>query len=133
MLLIGLQEQLDWIQSALLTACSIRKGKYDGEEFRQPIACQSFKMNIACPIVPWTEAEARGLRCDLFLIFLHSMGLLSSDSQVILYPRIPREWSVEMLYSIACFIGPIDPQKLDFDLNRIRKVELPFSIKPETV
>lgn len=126
----GFQKQLDWIQSSLLTACSARLGTYNGEEFRNPIACLSLKMNVSCPMVPWTEVEASGLRSELFLFLLHRMGLLPRAPHAALYPRIPREWSADSLYSVALFFGPIDQQKVDFDLSRVNKIELPIPISP---
>ena len=123
---IGFQKQLDWIQSSLLTACSARLGTYTGQEFRNPIACLSLKMNVSCPMVPWTEVEATALRSELFLFLLHRMGLLPPAPHNALYPRIPHEWSADALYSVALFLGPVNQQNVDFDLTRVNKVDLPI-------
>lgn len=77
-------------------------------------------------MVPWTEVEAAALRSELFLFLLHRMGLLPPAPHSALYPRIPREWSADALYSVALFFGPVDQQKVDFDLTRVNKVELPI-------
>lgn len=122
----GFQKQMDWVQSSLLISCSARLGTYIGQEFRNPIASLSLKMNVSCPIVPWTEIEASALRSDLFLILLHRLGLLPPAPQTGLYPRIPREWSSDTLYSVALFFGPVEQQKVDFDLALVSKVELPI-------
>ena len=123
----GLQKQLYWIQSSLLTLCSARLGTYAGQEFRQPIACLSIKMNTACPIVPWTEMEANGLRSEAFLFLLHRLGLLlPGGSPVGLYPRIPFHWDTDTLYSVALLLGPVDQERVDFDLALVRKVQAPF-------
>lgn len=125
-LYIGFQKQLDWVQSSLLTVCSARLGTYSGQEFRNPIACLSLKMNVPCPVVPWTEVEASALRSDLFLFLLHRTGLLLPTPTVGIYPRIPREWTADALYSVALFFGPVEQQKVDFDLNRVTKVDIPI-------
>ncbi|XP_057372867.1 protein timeless-like [Daphnia carinata] len=122
----GFQKQMDWVQSSLLISCSARLGTYIGQEFRNPIASLSLKMNVSCPIVPWTEIEASALRSDLFLILLHRLGLLPPAPQTGLYPRIPREWSSDTLYSVALSFGPVEQQKVDFDLALVSKVELPI-------
>lgn len=122
----GFQKQLDWVQSSLLTYCAARLGTYDGQEFRYPIACLSLKMNVACPMVPWSEVEALGLRSELFLYLLHRLGLLPVAPHGGLYPRIPREWSADALYSVALFFGPVDQGRVDFDLSLVNKVDLPI-------
>ncbi|XP_046633334.1 protein timeless-like isoform X2 [Daphnia pulicaria] len=126
----GFQKQLNWIQSSLLTACSARLGAYDGQEFRHLIACISLKMNLSCPIVPWTEVEASALRSELFLLLLHHIGLIPPAPHAFLYPRIPFEWSANTLYSFALFFGPVLQQEVDFDLTRVSKVELPIPNSP---
>ena len=120
----GFQNQLDWIQSSLLTACSARLGTYAGQEFRHAIICLSLKMNVPCPIVPWTELEASALQSQLFLYFLDRAGLFPYSSQPFLYPRIPRNWSADVLYSVALLFGPVDQQRVDFDLSRVKQIKL---------
>ena len=83
-------------------------------------------MNVSCPIIPWTEVEASALRSDLFLFLLHRLGLLPPVPHAGLYPRIPPEWSTDTIYSVALSFGPIDQQKVDFDLSLVNKVELPI-------
>ena len=83
-------------------------------------------MNCSCPIVPWTEVEASALRSELFLSFLDRLGLLPS-TPLALYPRIPREWSANVIYSVALLLGPIDKQRVDFDLTRLSKIDRPLS------
>ncbi|XP_046461857.1 protein timeless-like isoform X1 [Daphnia pulex] len=122
----GFQKQLDWIQSSLLVSCSARLGTYNGQEFRNPIASLSRKMKVSCPIIPWTEVEASALRSDLFLFLLHRLGLLPPVPHAGLYPRIPPEWSTDTIFSVALSFGPIDQQKVDFDLSLVSKVELPI-------
>ncbi len=129
----GFQKQLDWIQGCLLTVCSARLGSYTGEEFRNPIACLSIQMKVPCPMVPWTELEAAALRSELFLFLLHRMGLLPAAPNAGLYPRIPREWSADALYSAALFFGPVVQQQVDFDLNRVHQIQLPVQDQPENL
>ncbi len=81
-------------------------------------------MNESYPIVPWTEVEASALRSELFLIFLHRIGLLPPAPT--LYPRVPHEWSANALYSVALVLGPVDQQKVDLDLARVSEVDLSF-------
>lgn len=81
-------------------------------------------------MVPWTEMEAMGLRSELFLFLLHRMGLLPRTPPAALYPRIPREWSADALYSVALFFGPVEQKQVDFDLSRVNKIELPIAISP---
>ena len=76
-------------------------------------------------MVPWTDAEASALRSDDFLIFLHRMGLLPA-SNIGLFPRIPCEWDVHTLYSVALTLGPVDQCLVDFDLKRVYQVDLPI-------
>jgi len=83
-------------------------------------------MKVSCPIIPWTEIEASALRSDLFLFLLHRLGLLPPVPHAGLYPRIPSEWSTDTIYSVALSFGPIDQQKVDFDLSLVNKVELPI-------
>ncbi|KAI9557987.1 putative TIMELESS/TIM-1 protein [Daphnia sinensis] len=113
----GFQKQLDWIQSSLLTACSARLGTYAGQEFRHPITCLSLKMNVSCPIVPWTEVEASALRSETFLYLLDRVGLFPCSTQGTLYPRIPREWSADTVFSVALIFGPVSQEVVDFDLS----------------
>lgn len=109
-----------------MVSCSARLGTYNGQEFRNPIASLSRKMKVSCPIIPWTEVEASALRSDLFLFLLHRLGLLPPIPHAGLYPRIPPEWSTDTIYSVALSFGPIDQQKVDFDLSLVSKVELPI-------
>ena len=83
-------------------------------------------MNCSSPIVPWTEAEASALRSELFLSLLDRLGLLPS-TPLTLYPRIPREWSANVIYSVALLLGPIDKQRVDFDQTRLSKIDRPLS------
>ncbi|XP_046458340.1 protein timeless-like [Daphnia pulex] len=122
----GFQKQLEWIQSSLLSACAVRLGTYSGQEFRHPITSLSFQMNLSCPLVPWTEVEASALRSELFLNLLFRIGLIPPSPQPVLYPRIPREWSPDTLYSVALLFGPIDQKRIDFDLSQVKKIELDF-------
>ena len=122
---LGFGEQLHGIQSALLTACSVRLGTYRGQEFKEPIACLSHEMNVACPMVPWTDLEAAALRSELYLFLLHRMGLLPENT-VGLFPRIPHEWDADTLYSVALYLGPVEQQHVDFDLKNVHQVDLPL-------
>lgn len=126
----GFRKQLDWIQSSLLSACAVRLGTYSGQEFRNPITSLSCQMNLSCPLVPWTEAEASALRSELFLSLLFCIGLIPPSPQAVLYPRIPREWSPDTLYSVALLFGPIDQKRIDFDLTQVKKIELHTPILP---
>ena len=81
-------------------------------------------------MVPWTEVEALALRSESFLFLLHRMGLLPRTPQAGLYPRIPRDWSANSLYSVALFLGPVHQQNVDFDLARVTKIDLPIPISP---
>ena len=83
-------------------------------------------MNVACPMVPWTDMEAAGLRSEVFLFLLHRMGLLPASPAAGLYPRIPRDWDADALYSLALFFGPVLQQQVDFDLTRVHQVQLPI-------
>lgn len=121
---IGFQKQLDWIQLCLLTSCSARLGTYAGQEFRHAIICLSLKMNVPCPIVPWTELEDSALRSQQFLHLLHRVGLFPDSYQPSIYPRIPRHWSADVLYSVALIFGPVHQQRIDFDLSRVRPIKL---------
>lgn len=114
---IGFQKQLNWIRSSLLTACSARLGTYAGQEFRHPITCLSLQMNVSCPIVPWTEVEASALRSEIFLYLLDRVGLFPRSAQGALYPRIPREWSADTVFSVALIFGPVSQELVDFDLS----------------
>ena len=118
--LIGFQKQLDWIQSSLLTACAARMGIYSDKEFHHPITCLSIKLNVACPVVPWTEMEASALSSQPFRFFLHKLGLFPSTPHAEIYPRIPLEWSADTLYCVALSLGPVVQQQVDFDLNCFR-------------
>ncbi|KZS11311.1 putative Protein timeless [Daphnia magna] len=113
----GFQKQLNWIRSSLLTACSARLGTYAGQEFRHPITCLSLQMNVSCPIVPWTEVEASALRSEIFLYLLDRVGLFPRSAQGALYPRIPREWSADTVFSVALIFGPVSEELVDFDLS----------------
>lgn len=117
----GFQKQLDWIQSLLLTACSIRLGGTNAE-IRNPMTF--LKMRVSDSIFPCTDVQASALRSELFQFFLHRMGLLprSHESH---YPRIPIDWSVDKVCSAALLIGPVDPKRVNFDLTCIRKVKIP--------
>lgn len=116
---------MDWIQSCLLTSCSARLGTYAGQEFRHAIICLSLKMNVPCPIVPWTELEDSALRSRHFLHLLYRVGLFPDSYQPSHhYPRIPRHWSADVLYSVALIFGPVHQQRIDFDLSRVRPIKL---------
>ncbi len=124
--LLGYHEQLKWIQSSLLTACSARLGTYTGKEFCNPVVCLSLKLNVSCPVVPWTESEASALRSGLFRILLQRIGLILPVNNFVLYPRIPRKWSADEVYSVALIFGPVGQKQVDFDLARVNKVKLPI-------
>jgi timeless protein len=124
--LIGYRKQLDWIQKSLLTVCSARLSDSD-TGFQNPIVCLSLKMKKPCWIIPWTEVEASALLSKPFKSLLYRIGLLQFDDQQAAFPRIPLEWSVDTTYSVALFFGPVEQQQVNFSLNRVTKVELPFS------
>ena len=116
---------MDWIKECLLRFISARLGTIKGQESRYPIESLSNKMNVAisCPIIPRAEAEVSILRYEPFLILLKKVGLIPVESnKCFFYPRIPTEWSVDTIYSIALFFGPICKKDVDFDLKRVRKV-----------
>nr|CAH0110982.1 unnamed protein product [Daphnia galeata] len=120
----GFQKQLDWIQSSLLSACATRLGTFTGQEFRNPVTSLSFQMDLSCPVVPWTEMEASALRSELFVFLLFRIGLF--PAQAVLYPRIPCEWSPDTLYSVALLFGPVEQERIDFNLTLVKKIELYF-------
>ncbi|KAI9560955.1 hypothetical protein GHT06_011911 [Daphnia sinensis] len=122
---VGFNKQLGWIQSSLLTACATRLGTYGGQEFLYSVCCSCVAMKIPCPIVPWTELEASGLRSERFRFLLQLMGLIPQFSQFFFYPKIPSEWSADVLYSFALLFGPI-PDHVDFDLTLVKEVNLPI-------
>ena len=115
----GFQKQLDWIQSSLLKFCSAKLGTYSGREFYNPVACFSLKINVPCPVIPWTEVEASAMHSDLFFSFLHRLGLLPSSSGAGVYPCIPREWTIDILFRVALIFGPINQQIVDFNLSLV--------------
>ncbi|XP_057369817.1 protein timeless-like isoform X2 [Daphnia carinata] len=121
----GYQQKLRWIQKSLLVACSARLGTYVNEEFRNLVACLSLQMRLPCPIIPWTVDEASALNSSLFRLLLLRMGLQTSVTQTARFPRIPFAWSAESLFRAALVLGPVDSQDIDFDLQRITKVEPP--------
>jgi len=53
------------------------------------------------------------------------MGLLPENT-VGLFPRIPREWDADTLYSVALYLGPVEQQHVDFDLKNVHQVDLPL-------
>lgn len=124
LLLTGFKKQLGWIQSSLLIACATRLGTYAGQEFRYPISCSCMTMKIPCPMVPWTELEASGLRSEHFRCLLQQMGLIPHSPQFFFYPKIPSSWSADILYSFSLLFGPIDDSV--FDLTLVKKVNLPI-------
>jgi hypothetical protein len=115
----GFQKQLDWIQSSLLKLCSAKLGIYAGREFYNPVACFSLKINVPCPIIPWTEVEASAMHSDIFFSFLQRLGLLPSTSGAGVYPCIPREWNIDILFRVALIFGPINQQMVDFNLSLV--------------
>lgn len=80
-------------------------------------------MNVSCPIVPWTSSEALAFRSEQFLLLLDRIGLLSHDG---LYPRIPKDWSADTVYSVASFLGSVDQQLFDADKCGVKQINLPF-------
>lgn len=126
----GFENQLSWIQGSLLEMCSARLGTFIGREYQHPIASLSLEMNVACPIVPWTETEASGLKSEQFIYLLHRIGLLPANNSG-LFPRIPCEWDCNALYTVALFFGPVDENTVDFDLNRVKEVNLPIPHLPD--
>ncbi|XP_057372547.1 protein timeless-like isoform X2 [Daphnia carinata] len=121
----GFNKQLSWIQSSLLTACAARLGIYAGQEFRYAVCCSCVAMKMSSPIVPWTELEAFGLRSERFRYLLQLMGLIPQFTQLFFYPKIPSEWSADILFSFAVLFGPI-PDHVDFDLTLVKIVNLPM-------
>lgn len=115
---------MDWIQTSLLSACATRLGTFTGQEFRNPVTSLSFQMDLSCPVVPWTEMEASALRSELFVLLLFRIGLF--PAQAVLYPRIPCEWSPDTLYSVALLFGPVEQERIDFNLTLVKKIELYF-------
>ena len=108
----GFQKQLDWIQSSLLTSCSVRlDGTYADQELRNPMAC--LQMSVSDSIVPCTDVQASALRSELFRFLLHRIGLLPRVHEGH-FPRIPNDWSVDKLYSAALLIGLVDHKKVNF-------------------
>jgi len=126
----GFQNQLCWIQGSLLEMCSARLGIFKGREYQHPIASLSLEMNVACPIVPWTETEASGLKSEQFIYLLHRIGLLPANNCG-LFPRIPSEWDCNALYTVALFFGPVDESLVDFDLAHVKQVNLPIPHLPD--
>jgi len=122
----GYQSQMNWIQQSLLTVCSARLGTYQGQEFKHTIVSLSHQMNVPCPIVPWTNVEALALQSELFVRLLDHIGLLPPNNAG-LFPRIPREWDADALYTAALFLGPVDPSLQDFDLTRVKPVDFPIT------
>jgi hypothetical protein len=115
----GFQRQLDWIQSSLLKTCAAHLGTYDGRNFYNPIACLNLKKKVSCPIVPWTEVEATGLRSNRFFCLLQKLGLLPISREAGFYPCIPHNWSPNVMFRVALIFGPIDQTMVDFDISLV--------------
>jgi hypothetical protein len=67
--------------------------------------------------------EASALRSDRFCSLLNRLGILPHPPQASFYPCIPLQWSVNNIYDVARICGPIDQQKVNFDLALITEPE----------
>lgn len=125
---LGFENQLEWIQTSLLIACSARLGTYKGTPFdSRSIYCVTLRNKSACPIVALNAEEFSALRSELFRFVMAQLNLYPSVPHTLLYPRIPHHWSADTLYTVAQLLGPPVRQcRVDFNLSLVRRVSLPF-------
>lgn len=64
-------------------------------------------MMLSVPLVPYCEDERKILQEETFVLLLQKLGLHLGSGVCQMYPRIPLYWTTDMLFSIACRLGPI--------------------------
>ncbi|XP_014260027.1 protein timeless isoform X2 [Cimex lectularius] len=114
-----------WVQKVLLEACHAKLSMMNkSRHIVEPVPYYCTLLQEPIPVVAWSCEQCSIMQSQAFLLLLHKLGLhLPADAGKV-FARIPQSWSPDTLYSIACKLGPLQPDWVKFnvaDLIEIKK------------
>ncbi|XP_062705699.1 protein timeless isoform X5 [Aedes albopictus] len=124
-----------WLQKSLLNCCFVKLNALSGnlyittslEEQDSVVVMESVSYHCitkkqSIPVVPWNQEQYSILSYQPFVLLLHKLGFhLPADAKK-MFVRIPEFWTIDILYSIALKLGPVEQSIIKFDLNCLQKV-----------
>ncbi|CAG9863160.1 unnamed protein product [Phyllotreta striolata] len=117
---------LTWLQNVLLEACYVKLVLSEPEEFRdgssvlEPSLYYFALSNLPMPLVPWTSEQSSILNHRPFVVLLHKLGFYLPVDTGKMFVRIPNFWTPDYMFSIAQLLGPINRDKLKFDVDKMK-------------
>ncbi|XP_057652499.1 protein timeless isoform X2 [Diorhabda carinulata] len=117
---------LDWLQDVLLEACYVKLLLGNPEQFKEthhllePIVYYFTMLNLPIPLVPWTVDQGNILKYQPFVLLLHKLGFYLPVDTGKIFVRIPNFWTADHMFSIAQQLGPVDKDKIKFDVNTLK-------------
>ncbi|CAH1113832.1 unnamed protein product [Psylliodes chrysocephalus] len=117
---------LCWLQNVLLEACYAKLVISKPDEFKngntllEPSAYYFALLNLPIPLIPWTTEQSNILKYQPFVLLLHKLGFYLPLDTGKIFVRIPNFWTPDYMFSIAQLLGPINKDKLKFDVNKMK-------------
>ncbi|XP_050510976.1 protein timeless isoform X1 [Diabrotica virgifera virgifera] len=129
---------LIWLQEVLLEVCYVKLVLGNPEEFKgnenllEPTVYNFALSNLPIPLIPWTVDQANILKHQPFILLLHKLGFYLPADTGKIFVRIPNFWTPDYVFRIAQLLGPINKDKLKFDVDLLKGIENcnAFEIKP---
>ncbi|XP_074032694.1 timeless isoform X2 [Leptinotarsa decemlineata] len=117
---------LMWLQTSLLEACYVKLVLNDPDEFpdnkMEPTVYYSALLGLPIPVIPWTCDQANILKHQPFVLLLHKLGFYLPAETGKIFVRIPNFWTADYIFNIAQQLGPIQTDKLKFDVNKLKSI-----------
>ncbi|KAK9879710.1 hypothetical protein WA026_006770 [Henosepilachna vigintioctopunctata] len=112
-----------WLQEILLEFCFAKlvlerpTSFEDKKPIIEPTIYYYSLLNLPVPLIPWTPDQNKSLIFQPFIFLLHKLGFYLPGEIGKIFVRIPNFWTAEFIYSKAQQLGPINRNKLKFDIH----------------
>ncbi|XP_073987080.1 timeless isoform X2 [Rhodnius prolixus] len=126
---------ITWIQKVLLETCNAKLNikKNRNECLTEPLPYYCALLQESTPIVAWSFEQCNIMHSQAFLLLLHKLGLLLPVDAGKVFARIPHSWAPDILFNIACKLGPIQQEWMKFSVEDISEDLATFACRDSVV
>ncbi|KAF6208323.1 hypothetical protein GE061_016777 [Apolygus lucorum] len=120
----GMESLITWLQKELLKACHAKLSLVqETEGVVEPSPFYYAIKDEAMPIIPWNCEQYSAMQNHVFLLFLHKLGFALPADTGHSFARIPKTWSLAMMFNLAMKLGPVPEGWINFDASELRDHE----------
>ncbi|KAJ8309833.1 hypothetical protein KUTeg_011698 [Tegillarca granosa] len=118
----GKSKCLHWLQEILCEVAYVKldSGIISKKEIEQPVPKFYTLQQKSVPLVLFSDQQEELLKDPYFFTLIQYLGFHTPEDVGMLFPRIPHFWSPDMLLDKAKQLGPIEKDKIKFDVSAIK-------------